>query len=162
MHSHHTRARLGFPGELLRWEHRKLRGLFRDYAALRPDDPGGRERLFGEIRRLLLLHIALEEEVVYPTLRMTGLERATEGVEEARWGHRLLLYLVEEMKQQSPQERGFDSKMGILRMNLEQYAVLEERTLFELLRSMSREMREGLGARLDALRGELLDRQRHP
>jgi hemerythrin superfamily protein len=147
------------PTETLRQEHREIRELLQAYASLPADDPLRRERLFDELHRRLLLHFALEEEVVYPAVRKLGVERALELVEEAEWGHRRLRQLLSELSQRSANDRSFDSKIGVLRLNLEHYADLEERTLFAELHGMSPERRESLRVELERTRGRLLDRE---
>ena len=157
----HTRVRMSVPTESLRQEHRKIRELLREYSALPLDDRNQREWLFDKIHRQLLLHFALEEEIVYPAVKNTGVDEAIESVEEAQWGHRLLRQLLTELSQMSAQDRSFDSKMNVLRINLDHYIETEERTLFPGVREMSRELRESLRAQLEALRDRLLDQQRH-
>jgi len=155
----HTRVRLSAPTESLRLEHRKIRELLREYSALPLDDRNRREEIFDQIHRLLLLHFALEEEILYPTLRRTGTEQAAESVEDAQWGHRLLRQLLTELSQMNAQERAFDSKLNVLRMNLEYYMDAEERNVFPEVRELGREMRETLLQELEGLRNAMLDQE---
>jgi hemerythrin superfamily protein len=113
--------------------------------------------LFERIHRELLIHFTLEEEILYPTLRRTGVERALDSVEEARWEHRLLRQLLTEMSQMDSDGQAFDSKMGLLRANLDHYIETEEKTLFREVREMSREVRESLRVRLESVRDRLLE-----
>lgn len=151
----HTRVRLSVPTESLRQEHRKIRDWLREYSALPLDERQQREWLFDRIHRQLLLHFAVEEEVVYPAVRNLGVKKAIESVEEAQWSHRLLRQVLTELSQMSTRERPFDSKMEVLRMNFEQYLDAEEQSLFPELRDLSREQRESLHGRLEELREQL-------
>ena len=152
-------SRSDVPTEPLRADHRKIRELLHEYDDLPPDAGERREWLFRQIERLLILHFALEEEILYPAVQRTGTARAVESVEEARWGHRLLRQDLTELEETDPQDPEFGSRMDVLRSNLEQYATLEERSLFAEVRRMSREMRESLRAQLEQLREKLLDRE---
>jgi hemerythrin superfamily protein len=162
MHEHHTKIWLGVPTELLHRDHRKIRELMREYDALPPENRDRREWFFREIHRLLMLHFALEEEVVYPAIQRAGTRRAMASVDAARWNHRLVRYLLNEMDLLDPRDPTFDSKMGILRVNLEQYAATEEQTLFAEVRSMSREMQEALRTQVEQHQEQLLERERRP
>jgi hemerythrin superfamily protein len=155
---HHTRIRLALATEFLRRDHRTLRELLNEYDSLPFEQRDRREWLFREIHQLLTLHFALEEEVVYPAVQKTGTERALASVEEARWGHRLVRYLLGEMSLLDPRDSGFDSKMGILGANLKEFAATEERTLFQEIRGMSREMQLALRIQLEERREKLLER----
>jgi hypothetical protein len=91
-----------------------------------------------------------------------GTRRALGSVEEARWNHRLVRDLLNEMDLLDPRDPSFDSKMGILRVCLEQYAATEERTLFGQVRIMSPEMREALRTRIEQRQEQLLEAEQHP
>jgi hemerythrin superfamily protein len=156
----HTRVRLSVPTEILRQDHRKIRELLEEYDAVPREDPDLRDEIFQQIHRLLLLHFLLEEEVLYPAVRRTGTERAVESVEEARWGHRLVRQLLAEMEPLGRGEARFESKMRLLRLNLEHYARAEERTLFAEVRSISREMQHRLLDQLEARREEWMRQER--
>ena len=153
----HTRVRMSVPTEALRQDHRRIRDLLREYSAVSPDDRNRRDWLFERIHREILLHFALEEEVLYPAVQKKGAERAMESVEEARWGHRLLRQLLTELSQMSSEERSFDAKMGMLQTNLEHYMESEEKSVFPEVRDMSREMKDALRARLESVRERLLE-----
>jgi hypothetical protein len=156
MQPHHTRIRLGIPTGPLRRDHRKIRDLLREYDVLPPENDDRREWIFRELQRLLVLHFTLEEEIVYPAVHRMGTEQAMDSVEEARWGHRLVRYLLDEMDQLDPREPGFDSKMAILRLNVEQYVATEERTLLAEVRRMSAELQQSIQSQLEERREQLL------
>jgi hemerythrin superfamily protein len=152
---------LSAPTEGLRQDHRRIRDLLRDYFAIPLDDRNRRDWLFDKIHREILLHFTLEEEVLYPTVQKTGVERALDSIEEARWGHRLLRQLLTELSQMDSAGEAFDSKVSMLRTNLENNIEAEERTLFPEVRDMSREMRESLRSRLERVKERLLDSEQH-
>jgi hemerythrin superfamily protein len=151
----HTRIHSSSSTESLHQDHRKIRELLREYGAVPHGDRKHRDLLFERIHRELLIHFTLEEEILYPTLQRTGLERALDSIEEARWGHRLLRQLLTELSQMDSDGAAFDSKMGLLRANLDHYIETEERTVFREVREMSREVRESLRVRLETIRDRL-------
>jgi hemerythrin superfamily protein len=159
---HHTRIERGAPTELLHRDHRRIRELLREYDTLPLENRDRREWLFREIQRLLMFHFALEEDVLFPAVQSMGTKRAMGSVEEARWNHRLVRDLLNEMDLLDPRDLTFDSKMETLRVCLEQYAVTEERALFGQVRSMSRELREALRTRLEQRQEQLLEAEQHP
>lgn len=157
----HTRVLLSHPTESLRQDHRKIRGLLREYFSLPPEDRSRRGGLFDQIHREILLHFTLEEEILYPAIQKMGGERAQDSLEEARWGHRLLRQLLTELSQMDSDGEAFDSKVGLLMTNLEHYCDSEERGLFPEVRDMSRELRESLRSRLNSVRERLLEGEQY-
>src|SRR5262245_39031181 len=133
----HTRIRFSAPTEELRLEHRRIRELLHEFSAVPRDDRDRRELLLDWIHRRLLLHLILEEEVIYPALRKIGAEQALGPVDEAEWSHGLLRQLLTELSQMSAQDRSFDTRMSVLRINVEHYIDAEERLLFPLVRALS-------------------------
>jgi hemerythrin superfamily protein len=107
-----------------------------------------RGRLFGEIRRLVTMHFALEEDVLYPAVQNTGTERANAVLEQSRSSHELLRRLLTEMEQIDLSSPAFHAKMDLFRTNVEQYAVKEERALFAEVGSLSPELRGALRSQL--------------
>jgi iron-sulfur cluster repair protein YtfE (RIC family) len=160
MHRHHTRARLTLPPtEPLRRDHRRIQDLLRDYDALPPEDKDRREWIFRQIRRLLVEHISLEEELIYPELEKRGSEQAAAALKEVRWVHELLRTQLTELSELDPDAAEFDPKMHLLRLNLEQYAATEERTIFSEIRGMGRQIGQLLRAQLDRRQEEVRERE---
>jgi hemerythrin superfamily protein len=156
---HDTRARLALPTEPLRRDHRMIRALLRDYDALAPEDTDRREWIFRELRRLLVAHLSLEEEIVYPAVEKMGTAQAARALKEARGVHDVLRRRLTELSELELEDPGFESKMRLLRLNVEEYAVTEERTIFAELRGLSPESGESLRRRLDRRRDELRHRE---
>ena len=157
----HTRVLLSHPTESLRQDHRRISGLLREYFSVPPEDRSRRGGIFDQIHREILLHFTLEEEILYPAIQKTGVERAVESIEEARWGHRLLRQLLTELSQMDSDGEAFDAKVGLLKTNFEHYSDSEERGLFPEVRDMTREFRESLRSRLEGVRERLLEGEQY-
>jgi hemerythrin superfamily protein len=147
---HHTRARFALQG--LRQDHGEIRELFHEYEAHPSEDREPREKLFRQIRSLVLIHCALEEDIVFPTLRRLGTERASRVLDESRQGHGRLWKLMADLEQLDRRHPLFDARMGLFRKAWEEYAARESVTLFEEVRGMSPEARQALRTELQRRR----------
>lgn len=85
------------PLSLLRRDHREVKALLRDLAESKPG--AKRERLLDEVERDLLVHMEIEEQVIYPAVeRVEGAEKREEADVEhdlARDGLQKLRELVD-------------------------------------------------------------------
>jgi hemerythrin superfamily protein len=140
---------------LLTAQHKQVEQLFN---ALE-DGKGGQAR--GELRdqlvEALVLHVAIEEQVFYPTVRAPETEALLlESIEEHRAMKRTLLDLADV----APDDETFMAKLATLKEQVVHHAKQEEEhKLFPVLRGlMSAEQREALaqeliGAMVDAMQG---------
>ena len=151
----HTRARIPLPTEALTQEHREIARLLREFDGLPPEDRGRREWIFRQVEQRLLAHFTLEEEVLYPAIWETGEERGIEGIEESKWGHRIVRQVLAELGRLDPGTPAFDSQMVVLRQDLEEHGRAEEEHLVPRVRSLLPETLRILRERLDERREQL-------
>lgn len=135
--------------DVLRRDHRHIRGLFARYRRT----PGGAFRakleLFCRIKRTLRLHHQIEEELFYPALHA-----APDGSgpwEAALDAHFTVERLLSELSTMGPRRREYDGKIEELRRSVDRHVRREERELFrEARRRLSGALLEKLGAEMQA------------
>src|SRR5579872_1826736 len=134
----HTKLRQADAVVLLRKDHEELRDLFSGYHELGDPPTPSKLELFDLIRRLLLSHVAIEEEIFYPAVEHGLDPRARRLVAEARQEHRILRTLMSEILSLTPDDEAFDPKMAVLRETCEQHAAREEDKMAPIFRSLPR------------------------
>ena len=129
---------------LLIQDHREVRDLFRRYRKLGAGARKSKGMIVRQIVRELSVHAAVEEELLYPTVRdeVRGGDRlANEGIDEHRTAKELLLTL----DRMDPDDGDFDATMRELMRDVEHHIREEEGEMFPRLRkAMDRETLEGL------------------
>ena len=136
---------------LLRHDHETLTALFNKFNKPSSARPGnGKKDLFNEIRRELLLHSQMEQEVFYPALSATSSARATELVSTAEEEHRSVERLLQELSSMNGSEKNFDAKMTQLMEEVERHIEREEEEIFDEARKNLPEYRlEELGLEME-------------
>jgi hemerythrin superfamily protein len=136
--------------ELLKSDHDKVRGLFREFEAAA--EKGNQDRSFeimSQIAEELEVHTTIEEVVLYPAARNAGEEAenlALEGIEE----HHVVDQLLEEIKRMDPSDEAYVPKVKVLIENVEHHAEEEEQELFpELEETLGTQRLEELGQELE-------------
>lgn len=138
---------------LLRKDHETVRSLFSGYqkAASRPQN--GKNELFEEIRREIMIHSQMETEIFYPALSSTASPRAAELVESATAEHEAVDKLLRELGSTNGQDRQFESKMAELIELVNRHIDEEESEIFEEARINLPEYRlEELGLEMEIRR----------
>jgi hemerythrin superfamily protein len=134
---------------LLKNDHARVKGLFREY-----DDTGERawkakSRLFEKIKQELEIHSAIEEEIFYTAVREQK-KKTTGMVGEAFQEHATVKRLLGELSRMRPQDDAFESKMSELMRDVKRHAKEEEDEMFpEAQKAFSPEELEDLGERLE-------------
>src|SRR5262249_49543475 len=106
---------------LLRNDHEGLAALFDQF-----NKPGaargqnGKRELFDEIRRELLIHSQMEQEVFYPALRETSSVRAAELVSAAEHEHQAVEKLLQELGAKES-DKNFEPRMEQLMDEVRQH-----------------------------------------
>jgi hemerythrin superfamily protein len=141
--------------ELLRADHREVRGLFDDYRDLaRARAPGSDRRpLAEEICTLLTVHAAIEEEIFYPEARAAGVD--TDLLDEAEVEHAAAKDLIAQIHDMEAGDALYDAKVLMLGEYVEHHVAEEENALFAKCRASAMNLR-AVGARLAARKAELM------
>src|SRR5881396_1478841 len=115
---------------LLKNDHEALKGLFNKFK--RPGTrQNGKKDLFEEIRREMLIHSHMEQEVFYPALRGTSSMRSIELVSTAEKEHRAMEKLLQELGGMSVLDKNFETKMVQLMDEVVRHIAKEEEEIFD-------------------------------
>ncbi|MFL5261148.1 MAG: hemerythrin domain-containing protein [Anaeromyxobacteraceae bacterium] len=130
--------------QLIKNDHAEVDALFvRFEAAHRGGDVGEQARLARAIVRALSIHAAIEEQLVYPSLREAGVE---DDVLEALEEHHLVKLTLAELDGLPAEDGRFAAKVRVLIENVRQHVQEEEAELLpRLRRSLSNEQLTELG-----------------
>ena len=132
---------------LLRNEHEAVKALFGKYKKTNNRNQNGRQGLFDEIRREILLHSQMEIEIFYPALASTPSTTAGKLVSTAEEEHRTIEALLDSM---NAMDKDFDTKMGRLIEEVTQHIEMEEEQIFDEARKNLPEYRiEELGLEME-------------
>ena len=132
---------------LLRNEHETVKSLFGQYNKANIRNQNGKQGLFNEIRREILLHSQIETEIFYPAIAGTPSTTAGKLASTAEEEHRAIEELLESM---NPNDKSFDTKMDQLIDAVTRHIEMEEDQMFEEARLNLPEYRlEELGLEME-------------
>ena len=137
---------------VLRNDHEGLKALFNKFkkpsTSARPN--GGKQELFSEIRREILIHSQMEQEIFYPALTASTSARAQELVANAENEHRTVEKLLAEIDGMSGSDKDFETKMALLMDMITAHIDMEEDQIFDEARQVLPEYRlEELGLEIE-------------
>jgi hemerythrin superfamily protein len=136
---------------LLRNDHEAVKALFDKFN--KPSNSrvqNGKKELFHEIRRELLIHSQMEQEIFYPALSATSSTQAAELVAQAEQEHGAIENLVEELNAMTGAEKNFETKMTELMEHVVRHIEMEEDQIFDEARKNLPEYRlEELGLEME-------------
>ena len=139
--------------ELLKQDHEKVKGLFKEFMESGERALKTRERLSQEIFMEFGIHADLEEQIFYPAYRDAAKEQGEEIVDESLEEHHVADLLIEELKAMTPEEEHFEPKMKVLCENI-QHHIKEEES------EMLNKARRFLGDRLETLGQQMAERKK--
>lgn len=121
---------------MLEADHRQVEDLFEQIEKAEGAD---RTPLIEELATSLQAHMALEEQVVYPTMKpVVGDEAVEEGVTE----HELARKALAEMQALAPDEPGFGAALDAVKAGIAHHVEEEEGEVFPKLRSNGQKVLE--------------------
>jgi hemerythrin superfamily protein len=121
------------PIQLIKQDHRTVRGLFRRFA--NADHHADKQRLAQEIIEELSVHAALEEQLIYPLLEARG-RQTQEKVFDALEEHHVVKLVLAELEGLSADSERFDAKMHVIQESVESHIEEEESKLLPRLDAM--------------------------
>ena len=116
--------------EVLTQDHRTVEQLFRQYHQAPTNERKG--ELVNQIIRELSVHAAIEEEILYPTVREAlpdGDQLAQDGLQE----HQAAKEILADLDKMSSDDAQFDHKVGQLMEDMEHHVQDEEGEMFPKL-----------------------------
>lgn len=144
---------------LLKNDHTRVKGLFRQYGQTGERAWRTKSRLFEKIKRELEVHSAIEEEIFYPAVRQQT-KKTTGMVGEAFQEHDTVKRLLAELSRMGNQDERFEPKMSELIDDVKHHAREEEDRMFpEVRKAFSPAELEELGERLEERKRRSAPRQ---
>lgn len=142
--------------ELLKKDHQKVAGLFKQYENAGQEASAKKEELFARIKQELDVHARIEEEIFYPAARQVAVEEAKELVAEAAEEHKQIKTLLAELDGMDADDEQFDAKMKVLKEDVEHHVEEEENELFpKVKKALGSDRLEDLGRQLEYRRQSL-------
>jgi hemerythrin superfamily protein len=128
-----TRARRPDAIALLKADHREVEQLFKRFEKAGDSAEREKRRIVDSITRALSEHAAIEEQVLYPWARenVSGID---DEVLEAYEEHRIVKWLLTELRSLPPADERFDAKVTVMIELVRHHVKEEESDLFPDLR----------------------------
>jgi iron-sulfur cluster repair protein YtfE (RIC family) len=146
---------------LLKNDHTKVKGIFREYQSTGERAYKARVQLFEKMKKELEVHSAIEEEIFYPAVRAARTKKAEEIIEEAVEEHAEAKQLLEEISTLRPEQDEFDSKVSDLIKAVKHHASEEEDEMFpQAEKHLSQNELEELGQRMEERKTQLTGSKR--
>jgi hypothetical protein len=141
--------------ELLEQDHEKMKKLLEEADATTERGVKTREQLFQRIKRDLIVHETIEEEILYPALaeHAKAREIVLEGFEE----HHVADMLLAEIEELPFDDERWGAKLSVLMEGIEHHIEEEERDMFAKARNLfDKEELEDLGSQMEERKREVM------
>lgn len=137
---------------LLKADHKEIRRLFREFRASGDKAMKKKAKIVDQIIEMLTVHTYIENEVMYPEVRVL-LPDLEDDVLESYEEHHVADVLCVELSGMAPDAERFDAKTTVLIENVTHHIEEEEQEWFPKVRfRLSRKQLQELGARLEQAR----------
>jgi len=143
--------------ELLETDHRRLEDLLKKGEDTTARGVKTRTALLATLTKELNAHELIEEKIFYPALKSHP--QAKDIVLEGYQEHHVADLIVQELHGLSRSDERWGAKFKVLKENIEHHIEEEEGEMFKTARAvMSRDELEELGARMEAMKADALER----
>ena len=148
--------------ELLKSDHKEVKGLFKAYDKLVKDeaDDGEKQALALQICAMLTAHATIEEELFYPAAREV-LGEDEDLVDEADVEHASAKELIAQIEAGTPDDPLYDAKVKVLGEYIDHHVKEEEGEMFPKVRKTDLDL-DAIGEELAARKAELLGQADDP
>ena len=150
-----TKIRTRKATSILKEDHRKVKKLFAEFDQLDESDTAEMARIFETVKKEIILHAQIEEEIFYPAVQQAEDDEAEELVREAREEHRLVRMLIEELSGITADDEQFCAKMKVLKDNVLHHAQEEESEIFPVFEDLDKEEQDRIADELNARKNEI-------
>ncbi len=135
---------------LLKKDHRTVEDLFKRFEKLGDRARKGKQDVVERIIKELSVHAAIEEAVLYPSIRTAVEDREIdELVLESLEEHHIVKWTLSELEGMSPDHERFDAKVTVLITSVRHHVDEEEQELFpKMAKAFGKERLNELGAAL--------------
>ena len=143
--------------DLLLEDHETVRGLLSELSETTNRAAKKRTDLLQKIKKEVLIHTQIEEEVFYPAFRDSDAEESKKLYYEAKEEHRAVDELVlPDLEDTEPGTDEFSGRVKVLKDLIEHHAEEEEKEVFpKAKKAFSKEELQELGERMMELKQEL-------
>jgi len=137
--------------EVLIRHHRKLQGLFERYRRQARSGSRGKKATFDVLQRTLRLHLALEEELLFPATTRTPSPEAAQDLDGALQEHQEIGELLDSLSRSHPGKPAFENRMRLLERRIRGHLRLEKAGPYGMVREvLDAGEHESLGAQISA------------
>jgi hemerythrin superfamily protein len=142
--------------ELLKQDHQKVKGLFRDYEAAGENAYKTKQGIVEKVIHELEVHSKIEEEIFYPAFKVKADEEGKDLVAESLQEHHVVKMLMQEMQPLEPDNPEYEAKFTVLMENVEHHADEEEKEMFPKARKVLAAELDQLGTRMEERKRALM------
>ena len=142
------------PFELLEDDHKKVKKILEDLESTTERGVKTRQELFEKLNREMKIHEAIEEEILYPSLKQHAEAKdiVLEGYEE----HDVVDRLMGQLAELSVEDESWGAKLKVMKENIEHHIEEEEDEMFSKAREvLDKDALGELGDKLAARKKEL-------
>lgn len=139
--------------ELLKKDHQKVSGLFKQLEETTERAVKTREDLFAQLKQELDIHARIEETILYPVLKEAKEthEITLEAIEE----HNVVKQLLSELDAMAVSEEQWTAKLTVLKENVEHHVEEEEGEMFPMAeKKLGAERVKELGQQMEKMAGD--------
>lgn len=144
------------PFKLLKQDHDKVKGLFREYEEAGDRAYRTKERIANTVFEELSIHEQIEEEIFYPAVRDGASKEGVEIVLEGYQEHHVVDVLIKELKATDVEDETYDAKFKVLTENVEHHIEEEEGEMFPEARRALGDTEDEVGERMMELKEKLM------
>jgi len=143
--------------DMLREDHEKVRELLSQLSSTTNRAAKKRSDLLQKVKKELLIHTQIEEEIFYPAFRDSQADESKKLFYEAKEEHRAVDELVlPDVENTEPASEEFAGRIKVLKDMIEHHAEEEEQEIFpKAKKALSKEELEELGERMAERKQEL-------
>jgi hemerythrin superfamily protein len=138
--------------DMLRKDHEKVKKMFNQFDMLKEEPEkkkGELEKLFGEIRKELQIHMEGEEKFFYPALRNS--EETHDEVLESIEEHHVVKLLMKELERTQVSEK-WVAKLSVMKENVLHHISEEEEELFEKAQELLGDRAKEIGKQISSMK----------
>lgn len=143
--------------ELLKEDHRKVKGLLSDLVQTTTRAEKKRRQLLDKIDQELHIHTHIEEEIFYPAFKESGNAEYAKTYFEALEEHRAVSEMVlPDLRKTSPTSEKFSGRAKVLKELVEHHVDEEEKDMFKKAsKSLTKEELADLGKKMAERKQEI-------
>jgi hemerythrin-like domain-containing protein len=134
---------------LLKNDHKTVEKLFKQFEKAGDDAKKTKRDLVDQIIEELSVHAFIEEQIFYPVARK-AVPETEDHILESLEEHHIVKWVLEELRDMSPEDERFDAKVTVLIENVRHHVEEEEQDWFpEVRRGLGRKSLQEIGEQME-------------